>query len=102
MPHEFSEFANVFRSEPNAWNVTGPSEIGKEFGVSPTGLVGSLFHSRDVTGMSEFDGPFGFFDESFGKFRDSGAGFDGGVDIGTEGSDDTDDGLGIVFDGLVE
>ncbi len=60
MPNEIAEISNVFRREPDTGDVTGPGEVGQQFGVSPVGFVGRLLHTGDVTGMGEFDGPMEF------------------------------------------
>ena len=45
--------------------------------------------------------PVEAMNEEIGEMGDSGGGFDGDVDIGTKGSDDPMNSLGIVHNGLV-
>ena len=75
------ENAGVLRREPNARNVSDPRETGEELGVRPIGFVWRLLHSLDIVGMSEFDVPLVPGDKGFSEIGDTGAGFDGNLDI---------------------
>jgi len=99
MADESAEVSDVFRGKPDARDITDPGEVGKEFGIGPIRLVGSLFQSGDIARMGGFDMPVEAMNENIGEIGDSGGGFDGDVDIGTKRSNDPMDGIGIILDG---
>ena len=102
MANEFPQITKILRGKPNTRKVSGAREVGEEFRIRPIGLIGSLFHPGDITGMGETDRPLVFRDKFFGKVCRAGAGFDGGVDVVAEGSDEAKDGFGIIGNGLID